>query len=148
MEENSSNNTNVRKCITAVIYDKMDKPYFLILKRKLRWNGWEFVKGGLEQGETEEDALKREILEETGLQKFKIIKKIEDIKKEFIGVNNKLNIHSIYLIEASMNIPIHLPNGRDAEHSTYLWAESDSAMSKLTWDNDKEILRKVLEEMK
>ncbi len=142
MEEN----TEIRKCITAVVYDKMPKPYFLILKRTKNWEGWEFIKGGIEKGETEKDAVKRETKEETGLQKFKIIKKIDDVKKEFIGLGNKLNIHSVYLVEANMNVPIHI--GEEREHSTYLWADADSAMSKLTWDNDKEILAKVLEDFK
>jgi 8-oxo-dGTP pyrophosphatase MutT (NUDIX family) len=149
MEETTQdNNQNIRKCVTAVIYDQMDKPYFLVLKRKLRWEGWEFVKGGLEPGESEEEALTREIIEETGLQKFKIIKKMENIKKEFIGVSNILNVHSVYLVEGSMNIPIQLPTDEEAEHSTYLWTDADSTMSKLTWDNDKEILQKALAELK
>ena len=139
---------NVRKCVTAVIYDDMGKPFFLILKRQRNWEGWEFAKGGIESGESEEDAVHREIVEETGLQKFKIIKKIEGVYKQFKGVGDKLNIHSVYLVEASMNIPIHIPKGNDPEHSTYLWADADSVMSKLTWDNDKEILSKVLEELK
>ncbi len=148
MEEIIQNNREVRKAVTAVIYDKMHTPYFLILKRSKNWEGWEFVKGGIKEGETEEDAVKREIIEETGLQKFKIIKKIANVKKEFVGVGDKLNIHSIYLVESNMNIPIHVPQGENKEHSTYLWADVDSVKSKLTWENDKEILEKVLEEFK
>lgn len=145
MEETSS---NIRNCITAVIYDKMDKPYFLILKRKKNWEGWEFIKGGINEGESEEDAVKREIIEETGLQKFKIIKKLEGLKKEYIGLGNKTNVHSVYLIEANMNIPINIPTGEESEHSTYLWGDADSTESKLTWNNDKEILNIVLEALK
>jgi 8-oxo-dGTP pyrophosphatase MutT (NUDIX family) len=139
---------NIRNCVTAVIFDNPGNPFFLILKRKRNWEGWEFPKGGIEAGETEEDAVKREIFEETGLKKFKILKKIEGIKKEFIGMNNRLNVHSVYLIEASMNIPVHIPKGADPEHSTYLWCDKSSTRSKITWDNDKKILERVLEEIK
>ena len=135
------------KGVTAVVYDKMDKPYFLLLKRKKNWEGWEFPKGEIKNGEAELNALKREIFEETGLQKFKIVKKIDNIKKEFTDKENILKIHSVYLVEASMNIPIHMPSESDSEHSTYLWTDSESAMSKLTWDNDKEILKKALNEI-
>ncbi len=148
MEETTQDNREIRKAVTAVVYDKMHKPYFLILKRIKNWEGWEFVKGGIKEGETEEEAVKREIIEETGLQKFKIIKKLDNVKKEFIGLGDKLNIHSVYLVESNMNIPIHMPQGDDKEHSTYLWADVDSVRSKLTWDNDKEILERVLEEFK
>lgn len=138
----------IRRCVTAVIFDNHHNPYFLILKRKRNWEGWEFVKGGIEANEAEEDAVKREIFEETGLKKFKILKKIDGITKQFIGVGNRLNSHSVYLVEASMNIPVHIPKGEDPEHSTYLWADRNSAKSKLTWDNDRKILDKVLEELK
>jgi len=145
---NTSNNEDVRKCITAVIYDDVGKPFFLILKRQRNWEGWEFVKGGMEPGETEEETVKREILEETGLQKFKILKKLEGITKEFKGVGDRLNVHSVYLVDASMNIPINIPTGHDPEHSTYLWADAESVASKLTWENDQLILAKVLEVLK
>jgi 8-oxo-dGTP pyrophosphatase MutT (NUDIX family) len=142
MEEN-----NIKKGVTAIIYDDMGKPYFLILKRQLNWEGWEFAKGGIKEGESEVDAIQREVIEETGLQKFKVIKKIEDVKKEYKDDNGVLSVHAVYLIEASMNIPIHIPKEEGAEHSTYLWGDADSVMSKLTWDEDKSILKKVLEEL-
>ena len=47
-----------------------------------------------------------------------------------------------------MNIPIHIPKGEDPEHSTYLWTDAESVRSKLTWDNDLQILEKALEEIK
>ena len=146
--ENNSNNEDVRRCVTAVIYDDMGKPFFLILKRQRNWEGWEFVKGGMEPGETEEEAVKREILEETSLQKFKIIKKLEGLTKSFKGVGDRLNVHAVYLVEASMNIPIQIPTGHDPEHSTYLWADAESVGSKLTWENDQLILAKVMEELR
>ncbi|MDO8467489.1 MAG: NUDIX hydrolase, partial [Nanoarchaeota archaeon] len=39
---------------------------YLILKRKWHWRGWEFPKGGIEDGEKMINAVKRETLEETG----------------------------------------------------------------------------------
>ena len=138
-----------KKGIFIVVYKiSKGKRGYLLLKRKLHWKGWEFVKGGMNPGETEEEAVKREILEETNLQKFKIIKKLEGVTKEFKGVGDRLNIHAVYLVEASMKIPIQIPTGTNPEHSTYLWADADSVSSKLTWENDQLILTKVLEEIK
>lgn len=148
METTNLNQDNVKKGVTAIIHDKMDKPYFLIMKRKQGWEGWEFVKGGVNNGESDVDAIKREIIEETGLQRFKIEKKLEHLKKEYNDQNNQSNVHSVFLIEASMNIPVHLQTGEDAEHSTYLWTQAESALSKLTHENDKELLRAVVEELK
>ena len=136
---------NIKKGVTAVVYDDMSKPFFLILKRQKGWEGWEFIKGGINEGESELDAVKREVIEETGLQKFKILKKIEDVDKGYTDENGVKNVHSIFLIEASMNIPINLPQD---EHNTYLWTDADSVMSRLTFENDKNILVKVLEKLK
>ena len=72
---------------------------------------------------------------------------MDDVKKEF-KADDRFHVFSVYLVEASMNIPINIPQGDRAEHSTYLWADSDSAMSKLTWDDDKAILNAVLEGLK
>ena len=46
----------------------------VVLKHKY-FDKWHIVKGGLERGETELEALKREIIEELGDIKFKILKK-------------------------------------------------------------------------
>ena len=48
----------------------------ILLVKKPGLDFWQFVQGGIEQGEDEESALKREIKEETGIKKFKIIKKL------------------------------------------------------------------------
>src|SRR3989344_5974091 len=59
-----------KKYVTAIIFDKMHLPFFLLMKQKRNWTGWEFVKGKIEPGETELDAVRREIIEETGLQQI------------------------------------------------------------------------------
>ena len=70
------------------------------------------------------------------------------IKKDFVGAHGIVNSHVAYLIDGNMNIPITLPKGQGAEHSTYLWADYESALSKLTYENDREILKRALEEIK
>lgn len=67
------------KAVNAIILSK-DKNKLLIIKRKsgLHSGLWAFPGGLVEKGETDEQALKREIKEETGLQIKKIIRKIAD----------------------------------------------------------------------
>ena len=65
------------KKVRAIIYDIKDNvPYFLILHRVLRWNGWEVLKETMELKETIEETLERGIREETGLHNFKISRSI------------------------------------------------------------------------
>ena len=66
---------NYRKSIFIVVYRKTEKGIlYLLLKRKLHWIGWEFPKGGIEPEEEIEDAIKRELKEETGQISLKIQK--------------------------------------------------------------------------
>lgn len=54
--------------VQAIIYKQVSKgTRFLILKRVMYWRGWEFVKGGVEKGETLKKAVLREIREETNI---------------------------------------------------------------------------------
>jgi len=63
-----------RKSTIAVIVDKNNK-ILLIQKQSYPDNGWDFPGGGAEEGETDEQAIMRELKEELGTDKFELIKK-------------------------------------------------------------------------
>ncbi|MBU2458817.1 MAG: NUDIX domain-containing protein, partial [Nanoarchaeota archaeon] len=65
-----------RKAVFIVAYKKQGEGFeYLLLKRKLHWNGWEFPKGAIEFLETKRRAVLRELFEETGLKPVGKIKK-------------------------------------------------------------------------
>lgn len=65
---------NYRKSVIGIIIGKQNK--FLITQLvNYGDNEWKFPGGGLEENETSEEALIRELHEELGTDKFKIIKK-------------------------------------------------------------------------
>lgn len=98
--------------------------------------GWFVVTGGVEKGETYDEAVAREILEETGL-----------ITEEIIP----LNWGSIYNwgdeICEEHNFISFVNSGDillNEEHSKYEWLNLDEFINKINWDNNKELLKQVL----
>jgi len=128
------------KKVRAIIYDIKDgKPYFLILHRILRWNGWEVLKETIEPGENLKQVLIRGIKEETGLKDFKIIRdlnKTEKWQKDRIDYE----ITATFLVKANMNEKISL-NQAIIEHDNYEWVEKETAVANLTWPNTKKLIK-------
>ncbi|MEX0920279.1 MAG: NUDIX domain-containing protein [Candidatus Pacearchaeota archaeon] len=99
--------------------------------------GWFVVTGGVEENETHEEAVAREILEETGLAVDEII---------------PLNWGSIYnwwdeLCE-ELNFISFVKSGEmilNEEHSKFDWLEIDEFIERIKWDDDKELLKTILE---
>jgi NADH pyrophosphatase NudC (nudix superfamily) len=130
------------KKVRAIIYDIKDShPYFLILHRILRWQGWEFVKETIESGESMEQALKRGIKEETGLKKFKIIKRLNKQEK-WQALGNDYQVVDVFLIKADMNKKISLKQ-KIKEHDNYQWVNKETVLEKLTWPESKELLKEL-----
>lgn len=76
------------KSIGAVIFRKTAKGIkYLILDygkmKKKEDHYWNFVKGHTEKGEKEEETMRREILEETGISKLEIVPGFSDKNRYF-----------------------------------------------------------------
>ena len=111
---------------------------YLLLKRLPERNGfWQPVTGGVEEGETPDEALQREIMEETGVRN--IVAVIEDLYHfEFSDPN--LNQEYVYGVEVSSSEEIVLD---PKEHSEYRWCSLQEALQLLHWKENKEALRKL-----
>jgi dATP pyrophosphohydrolase len=125
--------------VEAIIFRRNDKRIeYLLLKRLPQRNGfWQPVTGGVEEGETQEKALRREIMEETGVKN--IVAVIEDIYHfEFSDPNP--NQEYVYGVEASPVEEIVLDR---REHSEYRWCSFEDALQLLHWKENKAALRKL-----
>ena len=115
----------------------------LLLQHPDKTSGhWDFPKGHVEKGEDELQTALRELEEETGIDKVKIIdgfnhiisynllRDQETILKEvvfFLGITNqeKVSISS--------------------EHQNFVWLQYESAHERLTYDNAKKTLKKAFD---
>lgn len=111
---------------------------------------WDFPKGNVEQGEKEEETIKREVAEETGIKDIKIIEGFKEYIKYFYrktyGLEKKekkkvpwtFKIVTYYLAETkTKEVKVSF------EHLGYEWLPYEKALEKITYKNVKEILKKA-----
>lgn len=133
-----------RPAVFVVVYriDKhSNKPIYLLLRRKKHWKGWEFSKGGVEEGETEKETLLREVKEECGLKilklkKYKIKGKYKyppkfKARPGFIG--QTYSLYSARVGEGRVTID-------KREHSSFKWLDFFGAKKIITYDDQKKCL--------
>ncbi|MBM7621923.1 tRNA nucleotidyltransferase (CCA-adding enzyme) [Bacillus tianshenii] len=127
-------------CGVIIYQGKPDIRYLLV---KSRANGhWGFPKGHMEEDETEIDAARREVKEETGLdvvilEDFKIsmeYKISETVKKEVILFLGRPNSTSVTIQESEIEM--------------YRWAAFPDAFKLLVYDSQKQILKQAHEFLK
>lgn len=137
------------KSAGAVVFRKEgDKIYYLLLHYQS--GHWEFPKGHVEEGETEEKTVKREVAEETGIKDLKILPGFKQYIRYFFRRSYGLKGEArrmapfvskfviFYLAETkTKDIKISF------EHQGYKWLPYEEALKQLTFKNAKEILEKA-----
>jgi 8-oxo-dGTP pyrophosphatase MutT (NUDIX family) len=101
---------------------------------------WDLPKGHIEKGEDEEETVRREVGEETGLKDVKIASGFRETIKYFFKWEGKniLKFVTFCLVEAkTKEVKI------SSEHLGYKWLPYQQALAKLTFKNAKEILKKA-----
>ena len=123
------------KSAGAVVFHRGEQIEYLLLRSTF----WGFPKGHVEAGETEKQAARREIREETGLE-VTLLKGFR-VQDEYWYARESDRIHKVavlFLAEAK---------NRDSkiswEHSEMTWLTLDEALARLTYENGREILKKA-----
>jgi putative (di)nucleoside polyphosphate hydrolase len=137
-----------RPAIMAVVFRKTrTRTMFLLLHRTKNWRGYEFPKGGINDGESEWDAVNRELNEEVGLPIMEL-KKTDFIVEykwprnykadypEYNGVRSHLFIVEVRGEKVSLD---------KEEHDNYIWVEADKALKRLTWKDQQNALKYALQ---
>lgn len=125
----------------AVIFYKSGKKIDYLLVRSSRGEKyWGFAKGGIERGEKEKETARREIKEETGIDKIEFINGFKEWFKVFYKRDEKefLKTMIFYLVQAKTK-KVKL----SWENMDYTWLGHKDALEKLTYKDSKDVLEKA-----
>lgn len=122
--------------------------YFCLYLRKDYWN---FPKGHIEQGESEEECVKRELAEETGITGIKLVDGWRQ-QTQFIYKETHREVPEmirkdlvLYLAEVDMNTKVNLliKEGKGERINGYAWLDFKTAHKYLKFKNLREILKEA-----
>jgi 8-oxo-dGTP pyrophosphatase MutT (NUDIX family) len=128
------------KSVGAVIFRKDKEIKYLLLHYRYKTDYWDFPKGNIEKGEKEEDTVRREIKEETGIEDIKFVDGFKEKISYFYRREGELVSKEVvyFLIETSISeVKI------SEEHVGYEWVNFDNAKKRLK-ENSKKVLEKAV----
>jgi 8-oxo-dGTP pyrophosphatase MutT (NUDIX family) len=110
---------------------------------------FDFPKGHMEDGETEEGTLRRETEEETGIRTLTVFPIREGIRYFYVakgseGIRRKREGRGIWIFKHVYFYPAETSEMEvliSHEHIGYEWLPYDAALRKLTFENAKKVLR-------
>jgi len=133
----------------AVVFRKEDgETYYLLLHYKP--GHWDFPKGHIEKGESEEEAARREVEEETGIKDIRIFEGFREWIKYFfrrtygLKKEEKKNAPWVFKMVSFCLAETKTKEIKISfEHIGYKWLPYDEALKQLTFKKAKEVLEKA-----
>jgi 8-oxo-dGTP pyrophosphatase MutT (NUDIX family) len=129
------------KSCGAVIFRVRNGIEYLLLHYEA--GHWDFVKGHVEKGESEEETARRETLEETGLKSTTFLSDFRERIDYFYRRRGRTVSKEVifYLVRNVGQEQVKI----SGEHVGYEWLTYREALERLTYRNAKETLRKAEE---
>jgi 8-oxo-dGTP pyrophosphatase MutT (NUDIX family) len=125
------------KSCGAIVYRKYHGNLQILLIKHVNSGHWSFPKGHVENGETEEETARREIMEETNVDVT-----IDTTFRETVSYSPKKDTCKVvvYFLARAKSFS-YIP--KLDEISEVKWVDIDLARNILTYDNDKSIVTKA-----
>lgn len=101
---------------------------------------WDFPKGHVEEGETEQETAQREIAEETGLTDIVFIDGFKERIQYYFRVEKRTVFKTVvFFLVVTKTIDIELSD----EHEGFVWLPYEKAFAKLKFANARRLLKKA-----
>ncbi len=101
---------------------------------------WDFPKGHVEEGETEEQAARRELQEETGITQAALVQGFREPIHYFYRRGGKtMSKEVVFFLMETPEKDVKI----SSEHIGYEWLPYDAALQRTTFKNAKDVLRKA-----
>lgn len=106
---------------------------------------WDFAKGHVEAGESDLQAARRELLEETGIQDVTVVPGFARQIRYFFRHGKRGLIHKsvIFFLAESTGEAVVLSH----EHEGHAWLEAEAALARVTYANAKSVLQDAISEL-
>ena len=145
------------KSAGAIIFRKeAGNIYYLLLhypSLNRKGGHWEFAKGHIEEGESDEETIRREVEEETGIKDIKIIPGFKQYIKYFfrqykdnVSEEDRKNNKTPWIFKLVVFYVVQT-NTKDVkispEHVGFVWLPIDEAIKKTTFKNSKILLKEA-----
>lgn len=130
----------VRSAGAIIFYKRGKKIEYLLIQYKAKY--WDFSRGHVEKGESDQEAAKREVEEETGLVNLKSIPGFERKVSWFFKPKEAEKYtykEVIFFLCQSRTKKIKL----SFEHTNFCWLTFPQAVKKISFENMKDVLREA-----
>jgi 8-oxo-dGTP pyrophosphatase MutT (NUDIX family) len=140
-----------REAEIAVFVARRGRREILVVHRCAELGGyWHTIAGGIEAGESPEEAARRELAEESGLQveqlgephldRYPLDQEPPESRARFAAWITEVPVHA-YLID----VPDDWEPRLDWEHDDHRWCTPDDACARFRWPETAESLRTLLD---
>ncbi len=138
LTEGKSLVSEYRPCVVAVFTNKSNK--LLVCERSDVKGAWQFPQGGIEPGESALNALYREMREEIGCDRFKVLKEGSGLVKYRFPDGLRKPIASRWIGQSQMWFKVEF----DAGHSPDL-SKAEGEFSSIDWRTVEEALNGIVD---
>jgi 8-oxo-dGTP pyrophosphatase MutT (NUDIX family) len=127
----------------GVVYRFFEGNLFFVLVGRRRGNYWCLPKGRLEGEETETEAARREVFEETGITEVDVGEKIGTIRYEFYRKSTETSYQKFVHFYLMRTLVDDLNVGTEFDRA--MWFPARDALNMVSHKKEKEIVSKALD---